>query len=608
MKRARISKRPYTYKGKTEDRWLVQWADLKGARREKWFHNKRQAEEFATRIDRELADNIHVAERGTITFGKLCEAWLRHEERRADPRNRNADLRQGSLAAKQSVAKNHLLPAFGNMKLNKITSADIKRFIEEQAYRNSHWTARRHKSLVNQVLKFAVENDWLRVSPLTNKPIKVPGEEPIRKDIPEVEDVARLLNVLLNRPRPKRFDLNQWSSVRVQIVLGALLGLRPGEIAGLQWENVDLEKWIIRIEHSLSFYDGLKTPKTRSSYRILDLEPVSHRVLTEHAEQTRSGSTRPNSGRALTGYVLTTKQRGFVMPTTLRWRHNNILRLAGLIGPNGKSNFSPHALRHFAGSLWLAEGMALKDVSWRLGHQTTRMTEKVYLHQLRHDKRAKQVMDRVAAARFPGIRGTPNSMPLKIADASNVIDLEAETIASLPLPEPPAAPTKPAPPIPPIPRLQPDRYTARAPGRRPRTLEDAPQWLDEALDLVEQGHTIVEIARRLQRGERTVTEWLKVAGLAKPGVHAAAVRTAKLEARFAEMSAQGYQVVDIARRLGCSLNTVKRWRIGRTPGNRLRQENGVAEKLANQLKTSVKSARERKPNTTNFRGKQLNLL
>src|SRR5262245_9270554 len=306
VKRARISKRPYTYKGKTEDRWLAQWTDLKGARREKWFHNKRHAEEFATRIDRELADNIHVAERGTITFGKLCEAWLRHEEQRADPRNRNASLRKGSLAAKQSVAKNHLLPAFGNMKVDKITWADIKRFIEEQAYRNSHWTARRHKSLINQVLNFAVENDWLTVSPLTNKPIKVPGEEPVRKDVPEVEDVARLLNVLLNQPRPKRFDLNQWSSVRVQIVLGALLGLRPGEIAGLQWENVDLEKWIIRIEHSLSFYDGLKTPKTRSSYRILDLEPVSHRVLTEHAEQTRRGSTRPNSGRALTGYVLTT--------------------------------------------------------------------------------------------------------------------------------------------------------------------------------------------------------------------------------------------------------------------------------------------------------------
>src|SRR5262249_57609199 len=112
----------------------------------------------------------------------------------------------------------------------------------------------------------------------------------------------------------------------------------------------------------------------------------------------------------------------------------------------------------------------------------------------------------------------------------------------------------------------------------------------------EQGQSVGESGRGRERGEKTVTEWLKVAGLAKPGVHAAAVRTAKLEAKFAEMSAQGYQVVDIARRLGCSLNTVKRWRIGRTPGNRLRQENGATEKLANQLKKSVKRARERKPN------------
>ena len=37
MKRARVTKKSYTYKGKTEDRWLVLWTDLKGKRREKWL-------------------------------------------------------------------------------------------------------------------------------------------------------------------------------------------------------------------------------------------------------------------------------------------------------------------------------------------------------------------------------------------------------------------------------------------------------------------------------------------------------------------------------------------------------------------------------------------
>ena len=136
------------------------------------------------------------------------------------------------------------------------------------------------------------------------------------------------------------------------------MGLRPGEIAGLQWENVDFDKWTIHVAHTLSFYDGLKAPKTQSSDRMLDLEPVSHRVLKEHAERTINGGLgRTTPPRKLTGYVLTTFQNGRVMPTTLRWRHHNILKLAGLIDADGIPNFTPHALRHFAGSLWLAEGM-----------------------------------------------------------------------------------------------------------------------------------------------------------------------------------------------------------------------------------------------------------
>ena len=135
MKRARITKKPYTYKGKTEDRWLVLWTDLKGKRREKWFQNKRHADAYAIKIDREIEDNVQVADGATMTFAMACEMWLKNEERRADSGNRNADLTKGSLAGKQSVAKNHLLPYFGNMRLSKIESAEIKRFVDDQAYR-----------------------------------------------------------------------------------------------------------------------------------------------------------------------------------------------------------------------------------------------------------------------------------------------------------------------------------------------------------------------------------------------------------------------------------------------------------------------------------------
>ena len=182
--------------------------------------------------------------------------------------------------------------------------AEIKRFVDDQAYRFAHWTARRHKNLVKQVFDFAVANGWLRVSPLTNKPVMVPGTDPKRDDIPEVEDVAKLLDVLLTRLRPRNFASKQLVERAGADCAGALMGLRPGEIAGLQWENVDLTKWTISVEHTLSHFDGLKGPKTKSSYRILDLEPLSHRVLKEHAERTINGGLgRTTERRQLTGYV-----------------------------------------------------------------------------------------------------------------------------------------------------------------------------------------------------------------------------------------------------------------------------------------------------------------
>ena len=116
MKRARITKKSYTYKGKTEDRWLVQWTDLKGTRREKWFQNKRHAETNATHIDRELADNIHVADRATITFGQACEAYLKKCEQRYNSKNRT--LAGNTYHSYLSIAKNHVMPRLARMKLS----------------------------------------------------------------------------------------------------------------------------------------------------------------------------------------------------------------------------------------------------------------------------------------------------------------------------------------------------------------------------------------------------------------------------------------------------------------------------------------------------------
>jgi integrase len=233
------------------------------------------------------------------------------------------------------------------MKLHEIEARDVQRFVDNQAERFAHWTARRRRNLVKQVLDYAVDNEWLGTNPMTGKRIKVPGEVSVREDVPEVEDMERLLDTLLNKPRPRRVNVEAWQGMKVQTVLIGLMGFRPGEAGGLHWDCVDLNQWRVEIKHGLTWHDGLGPPKNRQSVRTLDLDPLTHRVLSDHAEWTK------HKRRPLKGYVLTTRQNGRVMPTTMRCRHHRALHFAGLVDAKGGSNFTPHALRHFAGSLWL---------------------------------------------------------------------------------------------------------------------------------------------------------------------------------------------------------------------------------------------------------------
>jgi integrase len=56
-------------------------------------------------------------------------------------------------------------------------------------------------------------------------------------------------------------------------VLAVYLGLRPGELLGLRWSNVDLEQFF-QVTHTLQRVDGelrFQPPKTRTSRRTVPL-------------------------------------------------------------------------------------------------------------------------------------------------------------------------------------------------------------------------------------------------------------------------------------------------------------------------------------------------
>ena len=55
-------------------------------------------------------------------------------------------------------------------------------------------------------------------------------------------------------------------------------GLRRGEVVGLTWKYVDLNRGTIRVAHSVTVYSEVKDPKSEAGKRVLkiDDETVSH--------------------------------------------------------------------------------------------------------------------------------------------------------------------------------------------------------------------------------------------------------------------------------------------------------------------------------------------
>ena len=88
---------------------------------------------------------------------------------------------------------------------------------------------------------------------------------------------VRRIKVLLQVARVDRFE--------ALYVLAVTTGLRQGEFLGPKWEDVDLEKSVIRVRRTLTRLKGhllLGEPKTKKSRSTVRLTEAAVELLNRH--------------------------------------------------------------------------------------------------------------------------------------------------------------------------------------------------------------------------------------------------------------------------------------------------------------------------------------
>jgi integrase len=292
-----------------------------------------------------------------MTVAELATRWLEH-----DP-----SKRASTVARDEVILRLHILPQMGKRRVGDVTPPDLQRLVNEWAKRRAPRTARRQYDVVRALFAYAVASDWLARSPCRN--IDLPRVETLRRPTVAPDDVAAIAEKIDARYSP-------------MVWLGAVLGLRWGEVAGLSVANLDLLRGTLTVTEQLGRDRQLGPPKSAAGLRTLSLPKALATIIAAHLAA--NGLTAANGDR-----LIFTSPRGTALDYS-RWRQRVWLPAVNAAGIAGTSF---HDLRRANATALVLDGVDLKTAQARLGHSDPRLTLAVYAQ-------ATSQADRMAAERL----------------------------------------------------------------------------------------------------------------------------------------------------------------------------------------------------------------
>lgn len=170
-------------------------------------------------------------------------------------------------------------------------------------------------------------------------------------------------------------------------VLALETGMRIGELCGLMWEDIDLKKRVINVQHNLCYFSKenksvheMHDTKTSQGNRTIPLTDKALFVLKRQKltkqELILKGKIAPSEYQNL---VFTTRQN---KPTQRYVIQSSIETIIKKIQKENEDFqfFSTHSFRHTFATRAIENGMNPKTLQKLLGHSSLNMTMDLYCH------------------------------------------------------------------------------------------------------------------------------------------------------------------------------------------------------------------------------------
>ncbi|MGH1493649.1 MAG: tyrosine-type recombinase/integrase [Acidimicrobiales bacterium] len=193
--------------------------------------------------------------------------------------------------------------------------------------------------------------------------------------IPSVESSSRQRRALTASEWRQLFEQAE-GVVKLSVDLGGRHGLRPQEVRGVRWSDIDFEVGTLSVVAQLDADDQFVCTKTEQSTRTLRLHPETLDLLRAHHEGQAVRRGKTGDDWIARDLVLTTR-RGTAINND-----NHRRSLTTLCAKVGIDPVTPYELRHTAITHQIEAGRSVSQVADWAG-TSERMIYKHYRHKIR---------------------------------------------------------------------------------------------------------------------------------------------------------------------------------------------------------------------------------
>lgn len=327
----------------------ITWRDNNGKLHQKsksGFDTKQQAKQYAAELEAKRLSGMDIKSDPLLL--DYYDRWFKVYKK---PNISELTARHYSLV-RNLIEKN-----FPNKKLKKMSRMNYQEFINNYGSTHSFETIKKVNTIFRACIRSAV-TDGLISKDFTDQINLVFDKDKTRKvEYLNLDEIKTLKNECLN-------GRSHYFTSRYMILTALYTGMRPEEIKGLTWDDIDFQSHTISInkawdDKSKSF----KPTKNEASNRMIRINQKLLDVLKELKENHKEMVFEGKDG---------------TLPSSSAYNEclRNIMKKAKV----EKQGFQFYSLRHCHVAYLLSQGIDVYIISKRLGHSNTTITTKTYAY------------------------------------------------------------------------------------------------------------------------------------------------------------------------------------------------------------------------------------